>query len=143
MLAALANFATIVGFVIGLGALWYAFVAYQHSRTATSAATFLTLSEAFHQAWSALFALPSGDLTYNYHFAHVANLIEAGCALHFEKVLSGRSGKMLQNYLVEIIELIEADSTNAQRLECLVSATTTFNNLLTFRDEYVRNRALK
>lgn len=131
-LADLASLATVIALVVGAASL--VFTAYQTllSRRATAASVTLTASEAFRDAWSRLDANEGEPAHHRAAFADLMNLIEACCAIHRDKMLVGRSGRLLETYLVNTLTQIEQSDRALELLAGLLETERTFEEIAHF-----------
>lgn len=127
---AAASVATIVALPLAVWGYLHAIRQHRFARRAASASTFVALLDGFRAAWNAY--LCSEDHKRDFHFAEAVNIIETACALHADDLLFGKTKDLMEAYLDEVIVILEED---AKRFEGLISAPTTFNNLLAYREK--------
>ena len=129
--------ATIVALLFGIFAVRYAAGQLSLARKAGSGASLIALSEAFRQCWLA-FAAASDEKSKHYAFGDLANSLEVACAVFRDGMFFGRSKDLLENYLVSVFLLIEANMDARNRLVALLQTPQTFENIVQFLAEHPR-----
>lgn len=110
---------------VASAALGISIYAILRANKTTSAATLVTLNEGFRQAWErCLHAMPEPDAT-SYNLAELLNLFEIACAIYLEKSLTGKSRKLMYEYLGSNLSLlIRTPVINDQALRLLQTKET-------------------
>ncbi|WP_156964691.1 hypothetical protein [Methylocapsa aurea] len=112
-------------------ALVVALFAIRKGNRNSSAATMVTLNEAFRQAWRRF--LSAGEEAERQHeFAELMNLLEIGCAIYLEGSLSGVSRELTEEYLGNTLSLLESNDDARKRIELLRHSSTTFKYIRRF-----------
>lgn len=128
-LSDVAALATIISLPIAAGGVIYAALQTRLSRRVASASVTLTASEAFRDAWASM-DVHSGDAeAHRAAFGDLLNLIEACCAVHRDKLLVGRSGALLDTYLVNTLTQIEQSAPARDLFADLVETDRTFEEI--------------
>ena len=130
-LSAIANVVTVIG-------LPFAVVQFWAGRRAGSAAAFISLNESLRQAWIRYQNSGDDDFETQASFADLMNLLETGCALHFDGVLSGNTGLLLKDYIIAVLRRIQHDQDARGRIEPMIDRPGTFKWLWKF---YRANKA--
>lgn len=60
------------------------------------------------------------------------NLIEIGCALHQDKIFVGRAGRLFEDYLCDLMAMINDSPSSRARIEQMLHDQTTFEHILRF-----------
>ena len=121
----------IASLAVALIALVAAIYAIRRGDINSSAATMVTLNEAFRQAWSRYLSAEHEDGR-QYEFSELMNLLEVGCALHGERSLSGVSRELTEEYLRDSLSLIEKYPDVRRRIESMRHSPTTFKYIKKF-----------
>ncbi|WP_038970239.1 hypothetical protein [Bradyrhizobium genomosp. III] len=115
---------TIVGLpltVLALGAtvrqLWL-------SQRTGSVAAVTALHDSLRECWLDYFKAPPADR--GIPFGDLCNTLELACAVTFDKVLYGRSGELLNSYVLSNLKLIERNDDLRNELLNLLEDHTTF-----------------
>src|SRR4051812_30393252 len=74
------------------------------SQRTGSVATVTALHDSLRQCWSDYFKAPPGDRSIP--FGDLCNTLEVACAITFDRVLFGKSGELLHEYLINLLKLI-------------------------------------
>lgn len=119
----------IASLTIALVALVVALLALRRSDKNTSAATLVTLNEAFTAAWQRYLA-PKAKR--DFEFGNLANLLEIGCAFHHEGSIHGASKEILGHYLESILGMIEELPDARKRLQALREDPDNFKYIIRF-----------
>lgn len=90
----------------------------------SSAASLISLNEAFREAWGRY--LSATDDAKQYEFAELANLLEIACAAHLDRAFKGNSGEILGEYLTSVFALLSDNPDAKSRLRLLIDTPTTF-----------------
>jgi hypothetical protein len=96
-----------VTLVVAIAALWLAAHALWRGNRNSSAATYVTLSEGFRQAWDRVIAAEPAKR--RYQLAELVNLAEVACGILHEKSLSGVTREIAEAYLRDAISILEED----------------------------------
>lgn len=131
----LSGLAAIVGLPFASFAVLYAAKQLKLARAAGSGTSLLTLTEAFRENWERFFKA-SDETTQTFVVAELANLLEAACAIHRDRVLYGHSKKVLEIYLVGIFRLLQDNDQLRQRLLNLLQTKETFENIRHFMSKH-------
>ena len=127
----LADQTAVLSVAVSLIALTVAIVAIRKSDRNTSAATLVTLNEGFRQGWHRF--LPAKDEAERQHeFSELMNLLEIGCAIYMEGSLSGVSRELAEEYLGNVLSLLEANQEARTRIEEMRQSATTFKYIRQF-----------
>lgn len=111
-------------------ALAVAVVAIRKADRNSSAATTVTLNEAFRQAWPRF--LSANDEDRQYEFSELMNLLEIGCAIYLEGSISGISRELIEEYLGNTLSLLESNEDARSRIELMRHSPTTFRYVRQF-----------
>jgi hypothetical protein len=122
IVSTVANVATVIALLI---AVWQ----FAAGKRSSSGAAVITLNEAFRQAWARFLDMPGDDPRRYGAFCDVANLVESACALHEDKVFTGRSGRLLERYLVAILRVFQGDPAARGWLARMLHDTDTFEHM--------------
>lgn len=128
-LADWAAVATIFSLPVAAGGVLYAAIQTKLSRRAASASVALSASEAFRDAWSNLDAHADDPDAHRASFGDLLNLIEACCAIHRDRLLVGRSGALLDAYLVNTLTQIDQSAPARSLFADLVETDKTFEEI--------------
>lgn len=124
-----ANVATVVALFIAIRQL-------QLGRRASSAASVVTINEAFRQAWGRFMDMKADDPRRFGAFCDVTNLVESACALHEDQVFTSRSGKLLERYLIAILRVIQGDPAARQWVAGMLHDDHTFEHMRRFVEKH-------
>lgn len=138
-IAALSMWATALSLPVGAGAL--AFAAHQSRRSgqASAGAVVLAASEAFSNRWGAFRAATNAG-EQEATFGELLNIIEACCAVYRDGLLVGRSGALLDTYLVNTLTQIEQSDGGRTMFARLVETDRTFEEIGWFLRKKRRQR---
>jgi hypothetical protein len=115
----------IVSLAVAIVALGVAIFAISRANKTTSAATLVTLNEAFSQAWERFLQPQSEPDTADYSLGELLNLLEIGCAIYIEKSLTGNSRELMREYLGNVLSLlIKTPEVNDRALHLLQTQAT-------------------
>ncbi|MBR0930650.1 hypothetical protein JQ561_28915 [Bradyrhizobium diazoefficiens] len=124
---------TIVGLpltVLALGAtvrqLWL-------SQRTGSVATVTALHDSLRECWSDYFKAVSTDRSIP--FGDLCNTLELACAITFDRVLFGKSGELLNDYIINLLKLIERHESLRDEFLSLLEDHTTFIYIRKFLEE--------
>jgi hypothetical protein len=120
-----------VSFTISVIALVVALFAIQKGDRNSSAATLVTLNEAFRQAWQR-FLSAKDDTTRQYEFSELMNLLEICSAIYLEDSLSGVSRELAEEYLGNTLSLLEGNQDARAQIESMRHSPTTFKYIRRF-----------
>jgi hypothetical protein len=100
-----ANLMTLVGVPIALLALLAAFRQLWLSQRTSSVSALLSLQDSLRDCWTAYLTAPpeNRDLA----FGELCNTIEFACAALHDRVFVGESRRVLKDYLIEILKIID------------------------------------
>jgi hypothetical protein len=112
-----------------LGVAWYA--AFKANRN-SSAATLVTLNEAYREAWERFLSKELDDKARHRRFCELMNLIETGCGIVVEGSLSGVSKKMITIYLNDVLALLKGNEYAKAHVPAMMHSPTTFEYLKAF-----------
>lgn len=124
--------ATIIALPCGVGAVCYAARQLSLARKAGSGSSLIALSEAFRQCWQAFLVAGDDEKKRLHAFADLANSLEVACAVFRDEVFFGHSEDLLENYLLSVFRLIEANADARDRMERLLQTPRTFENIVGF-----------
>lgn len=140
--------ATIGGFWVAVVALavsgigfGVAVFALRRSNLNSSAAIVLTLTVNFRDAWNRF--LNSNEQQQDFEFHELMNLIEAACAIHRESSLVGKSGKLIEKYLTDILGYLEKNAGARERITAMRHQSHTFEHCVAFLVKMKRKGRLK
>lgn len=122
--------ATILALPFAIGAVWYAGRQLSLARKAGSGGSLIALNEAFRECWKDFLA--SDDAQKGFAFAELTNALEIACAIFRDKVFFGHSADLLENYLLAVFRLIEANADARERMIGLLQTHRTFENIVAF-----------
>lgn len=125
--------------VISLIALAVAVFALRKGDLNASAATLVSLNEAFRDAW-ARFLSTQDDAKQQYEFSELINLIEIGCAIYVEKSLTGVARELMEEYLHDVLKLIEGNPSARSRIEPMRHSPTTLKYTKKFLYKMLRSK---
>jgi hypothetical protein len=117
--------------LVAVIALIVAVIALGKADRNASAATMVTLNEAFRQAWPR-FLSAEGEEAKQYEFSELMNLLEIGCAVYWERSLSGVSRELIEEYLGNVLSLLGSNSDARGRIEQMRHSPTTFKYIRKF-----------
>ena len=123
-------FATIVALPFAIGAAWYAARQLSLARKAGSGASLIALNEAFRACWKDF--LTGDEAQKSFAFAELTNSLEIACAVFRDKVFFGHSADLLENYLLSVFRLVEANADAKDRMVGLLQTPRTFENIVAF-----------
>jgi hypothetical protein len=104
----------LVSLLVSLAALVVSVFAIVRANNTTSAATIVSLNEAFRQAWERYFNPKTPDQK-SWELAELMNLLEIACAVYLEWSLSGNARKLIFDYLQRnLSDLIEHKEISAE-----------------------------
>lgn len=130
-----ANVVTLVAAPLGLVGLGVAIWTLWAARRAASAAAVIPLNEAFRQAWLH-FVKASDDDEKQYAFADILNLLELACAIYQDKLLVAKGGKLLEDYVLHALKLIERNNSLRPTIEQLMVTPLTFKHIADFLQQH-------
>ncbi len=139
-LADFAALATILSLPAATIGVIYAAVQTGLSRRATSASVMLAASEAFRDAWAQLDANADDSTAHHAAFADLMNLIEACCAVSRDGLLAGRSGVILDTYLVNTLTQIDLSDQARAIFAGLTETDKTYEEIAHFLAKKRRER---
>ena len=67
-----------------------------------------------------------------FEFAELANLIELACAVYLDAGVHGAAREMLEEYLIEVLEILRDDDAARKQLAGLMERPSTFKYLKRF-----------
>jgi hypothetical protein len=123
-----AAWATILALPVGAIALSIAAWQAVLSRRAVSAQVVLATTDAFARAWDKVATATDPKAA----FGDLVNLMEAACAVYHDGMLTGRSGKLLRAYLVNVLEQFDSSQGAREALVQLLQTDDTFDELRLF-----------
>ena len=97
----------------------------------SSAATLVTLSDGFRQAWQRFLKAPDVDAQ-KFEFADLMNLYEIACAIYLEGSLTGNSGKLIYQYLQDELNRLKDNEYAEQHIPPLLTSADTFRFIRQF-----------
>lgn len=97
----------------------------------SSAATLVSLYEAMRAAWGRYFQAEKPEQI-NFEFAELINLIELACAVYLDAAVHGAMREMLEEYLIEVLDLLRADGEARNRMVDLMERPNTYKYLKRF-----------
>lgn len=100
---------------------WYAIM---RANKTTSAATMVSLSEAFRNAWVRLFQAQGDEK--EVELAELLNLFEIACAISLEGSLSGNSAVIINEYLQNALLLLAQNEYAELHVGALLQSESTF-----------------
>lgn len=137
----LADVATIIALPLAAIGLFYAGRQIGLSRRATSAAAVLEMSEAFRSAWLAF--IHADIRNRPMAFADVVNLVETTCTIRRDGLLAGKSGAMLEQYIIDVLVKINSSDPARDLFHGLLERPDTFEQIRLFiADVQVRRSGL-
>jgi hypothetical protein len=137
-----ASVATVVALPPSIVAVLYAARQLTLGRRATSAGAVVPLNESLRQAWLQ-FKGANNEADVRYAFADIANLLELGCAIFHDRLLVGRVGELLEEYLCGIFRMIQTNNDAHQRMVTLLQTEQTFKNIVEFLAKHRREVQLE
>jgi hypothetical protein len=83
----------------------------------------------------------------SHEFAEILNLIELSCAIYKEKILVGSARDIYENYVEDVLLIIEKNDERLRELERFIHKPNTFENIKfvrrSMRGKYRRGNAPK
>jgi hypothetical protein len=128
--------ATTLALPFAIWAVWYAGRQLSLARKAGSGSSLIALNEAFRECWKEFLA--GDDEKKQYAFAELANALEIACAVFRDKFFFGHSADLLENYLLSVFRLIEANADARERMIGLLQTRRTFENIVEFLGSHRR-----
>lgn len=126
----------VASLAIAVAALLVAIYAIARANKTTSAATLVSLNEAFRQAWERLLATSQTDTSaVDAELADLLNLIEIACAIHLEGSVTGHSKRLLVEYLNNVLAVLTKATVFNDRALRLVQTQDTFEFIKRFLEE--------
>jgi hypothetical protein len=122
--------ATIAALPFVIGAVIYAVRQLSLARKAGSGASLIALNEAFRECWKDF--LTGDENQKSFAFAELTNSLEIACAVFRDRVFFGHSADLLENYLLSVFRLIEANIDARGRMLVLLQTRQTFENIVEF-----------
>lgn len=117
--------------IVSSAALGIAIFTVWRSNRNTSAATLVSLYEALRAAWGRYLQAEKPDQV-EFEFAELINLIELACAVYLDAAVHGATREMLEEYLVEVLEILRADDVARKRMAGLMERPNTYKYLKLF-----------
>jgi len=124
-----------VGLPVAVGALWYGARQLSLARKASSAAVVIPLGDSFRECWLAFIGATNNN-DRRFHFAELVNALETACAIFRDKVLYGASREVLEQYLVNVFQIIETNQEALELLGGLLESPKTFENIVRFLESH-------
>lgn len=121
---------SILSLLVAIVSVFIAYHAIRKSSRHTSAATLVTLNEAFRQAWSRF--LPAHGPERDYEFNELMNVLEIGCAIEWEGSLIGVSRELVRDYLSQVLQLLDKNQDARARILAAVHDPSTFKYISEF-----------
>lgn len=118
-------------------ALIVAVIALRRSDRNASAATLVSLYEALRSAWGRYLQAKKPAQS-EFEFAELVNLIELACSIYLDKAVHGAAREMLEEYLLEVLEILRSDDGARNRIASLMERPNTFKYLRRFFGEMRR-----
>lgn len=117
------------------------FTAWRSDRN-TSAATLVSLYEALRAAWGR-YLQAEEPVQVEFEFAELINLIELACAVYLDAAVHGATREMLEEYLVEVLEILRADDVARKRMAGFMERPNTYKYLKRFLGKMRRQEKLR
>ncbi len=92
---------------------------------------FITINDCFSQTWQR-FLLEDDESKKQYNFCELMNLFEISCALHHEGSIVGVSGKLMKEYLIDTLKLIDGNEDAVREFRRTASSVNTYKYILCF-----------
>lgn len=124
----------IAAVIVSIVALSVAILTVWRSDRNASAATLVALYEALRGAWGRYLQAENPDRR-EFEFAELANLIELACAVYLDAAVHGAAREMLEEYLIEVLEILRDDDAARKQLAGLMERPNTFKYLKRFLTE--------
>lgn len=119
-----ADLIALLSLLAAIFALHIAWRALRRADLSSSAATLLSLNEAYREAWARF--LGTEEANRQYEFSELMNLIEIGAAIYIEKALTGAARELHEEYLRDVLKIIENHTDARNRIEEMRHSSTTF-----------------
>jgi hypothetical protein len=116
---------------VALAALTVSVYAIYRGNRNTSAATLVTINEAFRGAWGRLLRAPHG-IQHTIELAELMNLLETACAVYSEGSLAGVSQELMKDYLYMALGMIVKDEVLNGEIPPLLHEPHTFKYIKLF-----------
>lgn len=117
--------------IVALVALFVSYLAIVRGNKNGSAASLITLNEAFRQAWERFLGAEGDDLR-KHQFAELVNLLEIACALEFDKALVGKPRELLTEYLSDVFDMLNENEMARRLIAELISGPSTMKYVRKF-----------
>jgi hypothetical protein len=115
----------LVSLIVALAALGIAVYAISRANATASAATLISLNEAFRQRWEQCLPKLQGQDA-SYEIAELLNLLEIACAIYLERSVTGNSRELLVEYLNALLSLVVREPAISDRVPQLLENRSTF-----------------
>lgn len=125
-----ANFMTLVGVPIALLALFAAFRQLWLSQRTSSVSALLSLQDSLRECWIAYLTAPAENR--ELAFGELCNTIEFACAALHDRVFVGEARRVLKDYLIEILKIIDKQDFMRDAMLGLRLNPGTFSNISRF-----------
>jgi hypothetical protein len=122
--------ATILALPFAVWAVWYGGRQLSLARKAGSGASLIALNEAFRECWKDF--LTGDEAKKSFAFAELTNALEIACAVFRDRVFFGHSADLLENYVLSVFRLIEANTDASERMVGLLHTPRTYENIAEF-----------
>jgi hypothetical protein len=109
------------------------YTVYKTNRS-SSVATYVSINEAFRQAWDRFFEAVDQRARYK-ELCNLMNLLEMSCAIHQEHSLVGISKGMLKTYLNDVLKLLIEDEYANSQIARMMHSSDTFEYIKEFIGE--------
>jgi hypothetical protein len=123
-----ADWIAIASFTTSLVALVIALLAIVKGDRNASAALALSFNESFRSAWQRVLAARS-DQERDFELTELMNLIEIASAVHLQRSMHGRVSKILEHYIISIMDLLLQDSSITSVIVGMMQNKDTFENI--------------
>jgi hypothetical protein len=129
-----ADWLTTLGISVGAIGLFFTWYGIHRTNKNASAASYISLNEAWRQAWERYLAAVD-EPAKQHQFAELSNILEISCALKIKKVFTGVSRELLTEYIDDIINLLRKNEDARNRLLALIDKASTFKYVRLYLDD--------
>lgn len=122
--------------VATIATLFYAGYQARRSRISSSAASAIAIFANIRRDFESLGDAKDDDKNLTSSLFDLLNNLELGCALYFDGIFAGRSGKLIVSFIKAILSLIENRPHLLEKVESALQEPETFEHIRKFCKEY-------
>lgn len=132
---------TILGFLFTIAGVIFAVRGISASNRNSSASLFLDYNESISRRWeNYLEAIRTESKQDEFYFGELINLIEIGCAYYDDGAFVNNQRKILEKYLDDVLDLINANEKMRELLTSHISSPDTFEHIQKYRKQQKHRR---